>query len=186
MTTEIDLGMYSASTAARIARIKPQHFQAWAKANLLNPHKVNVGNRLENTYSYDDLLLIRLIVRLKEQSAKPKAIRAALHTMAYMNQGDRHAWKKAQIMVDDGIVVVLFPDKQEWNPIAASKGPQKMAVVFYPELLRDLQNDLVPSDKFKHIEVNPEVLGGSPVIKGTRLSTRAVISVIESGSSISL
>ncbi len=31
------------------------------------------------------------------------------------------------------------------------------------------------------VEVDPEVLGGAPVVKGTRISTRAVASVKESG-----
>lgn len=175
------IGLYSARTAARIARIRPQNFQAWAKANLVQPTKIALGKRFENVYGYDDLLLIRLIVRLKEQGAKTRHIKKALDTIAYMNSGDRNAWKKARIMVSDGFVVVVFPDREDWNPIAASEGPQKMAEVFFPALIKDLQNDLVPQDRFKYIEINPEVLGGSPVIKGTRLSTRAVLSVIESG-----
>ena len=60
------IGMYSAKTAARIARVSSQSFQAWMRANLLRPGKVQVGGRVENTYTYDDLLLIRLIMRLKE------------------------------------------------------------------------------------------------------------------------
>ena len=52
--------------------------------------------------------------------------------------------------------------------------------MFFPELIEELKNELVPSDRFKHIEVDPEVLGGSPTVKGTRLSTSAVMAVIES------
>ena len=53
--------------------------------------------------------------------------------------------------------------------------------MFFPELIDELRNELVPSDRFKHIEIDPEILGGAPVIKGTRISTRAVMSVLESG-----
>lgn len=175
------IGLYSAKTAARIARIPPQSFQAWIRANLLRPRKLLIGTRAENTYTYDDLLLIRLIVRLKDQGAKPKAIRVALDTVEYVSEGDRNAWKRAVMLVDDGMVVAFFPDKENWSPIATSKGPQKMALVFFPDLIGELRDELVPPDRFKHIEVDPEVLGGSPVVRGTRISTRAVISVVESG-----
>lgn len=176
-------GMYSARTASRIARVRPQNFQAWIKANLLRPHSISAGNRRENTYTYDDLLLIRLIVRLKEEGATAKSISKALDTIEYMTDGDCAAWKKSRLLVSDGYVIALFPDPQRgnWNPVAASKGPQKVAEVFSPELIGELQNELVPRDRFRHIEIHPEILGGAPVIKGTRISTRAVMSVLESG-----
>lgn len=62
------VGLYSPRVAARIARIKYQHFQAWAKANLLHPSKLRTGKNTESVYSYTDLLLIRLVVRLKENA----------------------------------------------------------------------------------------------------------------------
>ena len=175
-------GMYSARMVARVARIPSQRFQAWTKSKLLRPYKFSYGKRVENTYTYDDLLLIRLIVRLREQGASAKSIRIALNTVEYMSQGDSTSWKRVGMIVSEGVVVVMFPQevRQEWNPIAASKGPQKMAVVFFPELLEELRNELVPPDRFRHIEVAPDVLGGSPVVKGTRISTGAVMSVLES------
>ena len=174
-------GMYSARTASRIAKVRPQNFQAWIKANLLQPHRVNVGKQGEFTYTYDDLLLMRLIIRLKEEGATAKSIGIALDTIAYMSDGNRNAWKKSHILVADGAVVVILPDKRKWNPIAASRGSQKLAEVFFPELIEELRNELVPSNRFKHIEIDPEIMGGAPVIKGTRISTRAVMSVLESG-----
>ena len=175
-------GMYSARMAARVARVPPQRFQAWMRSKLLRPYKFSYGKRVENTYTYDDLLLIRLIVRLREQGASAKSIRIALNTVKYVSQGDPTSWKRVGMCVSDGVVVVMFPGEEgrNWNPIAASKGPQKMAVVFFPELLEELRNELVPPDRFRHIEVAPDVLGGSPVVKGTRISTSAIMSVLES------
>ena len=175
-------GMYSARVAARVARMPSQRFQAWIKSGLLRPYRFDYGKRVENTYSYDDLLLMRLIIRLQGQGATTKSIRVALNTVAYMSDGDRTAWKQVEMYVSDGLVVVVFPGetRREWNPVAASEGPQKMAVVFFPDLIEELKNELVPPDRFKHIEVDPEVLGGSPIVKGTRISTSAVMSVLES------
>lgn len=176
-------GMYAAKTASRIARVRPQSFQAWIKANLLRPHKANIGDRIENTYTYDDLLLIRLIVRLKEEGATTKSIRVALDTIEYIAGGDRNAWKRARLLVRDGFVMAVLPGSHlpEWNPVAASEGPQKIAEVFFPDLIEELRDELVPGEKYKHIDIDPEILGGSPIVKGTRISTRAVMSVLESG-----
>ncbi len=175
-------GMYSARMAARVARIPSQRFQAWMKSKLLRPYRFEYGKRVENTYTYDDLLLIRLIARLQDQGATAKSIRVALDTIEYMSNGDKRAWQKVTMLVSEGIVAVIFPGEEwaDWNPIAASRGSQKMATAFFPDLVRELQNELVPPDRFKYIDVDPDVLGGSPIVKGTRISTRAVMSVLES------
>ena len=172
--------MYSAKIAARVARVRPQAFQAWQKTNLLRPTKSSHGGRVENTYTYDDLLLMRVIVRLKEQGIKPKAIRTALETIEQMSDGNRLAWKLVSMYVHQGLIVVVLPNNELWNPVAASKGPQKMAAVFFPELMEELKRELVP-ERFRHIDLDPEVLGGAPTVKGTRISTLAVASVLESG-----
>ena len=181
MTDSFRIGLYSSRVAARIARIRYQSFQAWSKAGLLARVRVETGGkRAESVYTYKDLLLIRLIVRLKAEGARPKSIKAALDTIALVSDGDPDAWMRTTLLVTDGIIAVVFPGKPEWNPMAASKGPQKMAVVFFPELIEQLRHDLVPPDQFPHVDVNPEVLGGAPVVKGTRISTRAIVSVKES------
>ncbi len=180
---EFGVGLYSPKVAARVARIKYQSFQAWAKAGLLRGTRIPIGKRGESTYTYYDLLLIRLIVRLKEQGTRPKQIKTALNTIELVSGGDPSAWLKAIILFDleSRVVVAVLPEDREWNPIAASKGPQKMAVIFFPELIQQLRDELVPPDQFPRVEVDPEVLGGAPVVKGTRISTRAIVSVKESG-----
>jgi uncharacterized protein (DUF433 family)/DNA-binding transcriptional MerR regulator len=180
-TMGFGVGAYSPSVAARVARIEYQNFQAWAKANLLHPTPVAFDAKRENIYTYRDLLLIRLIMRLREKGVRTKEIKAALETIEMMSGGDRDAWMKATIIVTDGVVAVFFPDKPEWNPVAAALGTQKMAVVFFPNLINELKEELLPADRFPYIEIDPEVLGGAPVIKGTRITTRAIASVRESG-----
>jgi uncharacterized protein (DUF433 family)/DNA-binding transcriptional MerR regulator len=181
MTIGFGVGLYSSRVAARVAGIRYQNFQAWAKANLLVRHKFQFDSLEESIYSYKDLLLLRLIAKLKERGIKPKAIGVALDTVQMMANGDRDAWLRATICVTDGMVVVFLPERPEFNPIAASKGPQKMAVVFFPSLIEDLKRELIPIDRFPFVEIDPNVLGGAPIVKGTRLTTRAVASVSETG-----
>lgn len=178
---QFGVGLYSPRVAARVARISYQHFQAWAKAGLLYAAKIPVGKKSESIYTYHDLLLIRLIARLKDQGIRPKNIKTALDTIRFMSGGDRDAWLRATIYVTDGVIVAILPEKPVWNPIAVSHGPQRMAVVFFPELIAELKEQLVPHERFPYIEVDPAVLGGAPVIKGTRVSVKAVLSVLEAG-----
>lgn len=181
MATEFGVGLYSPKVAARIARVKPQQFQAWARGNLVHGERFKFGKKTERVYSYNDLLLIRLIVRLRDKGLRYQKINKALDTIRLMSGGDPKAWLKATIYVDANLIVALLADRHEWNPMAVSQGPHKMAVVFFPELVKELETELVPPARFPHVEVNPEVLGGAPVVKGTRIPTRAIALVKESG-----
>ena len=173
-------GFYSPRVAAKVARIRYQNFQAWAKASLLHPNKVRIGKREESVYTYADLLLIRLILRLRQQGVRPKAIKTALKTITAIAEGDPYAWMKATMYVESGMIVVVFPDREDWNPIAASKGTQKLSLVFFPELREELEHELVPPERFP-FEIDPQVLGGMPVVRGTRVSTRSIAEVAASG-----
>ena len=55
-----------------------------------------------------------------------------------------------------------------------------MALIFFPELIAELNQELVP-EQFELIDVNPNVLGGAPVVKGTRISTSTISAVREFG-----
>ena len=180
MTTGFGVGLYSPRVAARVARIRYQNFQAWAKANLLVGYRFEIGRYSETTYTYKDLLLLRLITRLREQGIKPKAIRVALETIVMMAEGDKDAWMRSIMYVTDGMIAAILPAKPDWNPIAPSKGPQKVAAVFFPKLIQDLKTELVPV-RFTRVEIDPEVLGGAPVVKGTRITTRAIGSIVDAG-----
>jgi uncharacterized protein (DUF433 family) len=174
-------GLYSPRIAARVARVRYQSFQAWSKANLLHPaFQIPLGKRKENVYSYYDLLLIRLIRRLREKGFRTKTIKKALDVISAMSGGDPYAWTKATICIDVDIIVAFLPEQPEWNPIAASKGTQKMEVVFFPELLEELKRELVPK-RFRYVEIDPQVLAGTPTVKGTRIPTRAVFVVAQGG-----
>ncbi len=175
-------GMYTPKMAAQIARIRYQNFQAWAKANLIHGSKFAVGKKQETYYSYRDLLLIRFIVALRSHGISARAIKTALDTVASLSSGERDAWMKWTFYVTNGLVVAIPPttDTHIPSPLAISKGPQTMALVFFPELISKLREELIPA-KFKYIDIDPEVLGGMPRIKGTRIPTGAVTAAFESG-----
>ncbi len=170
-------GLYSAKVASRIAKIRYQNFQAWAKVNLLHPtFQIQWDKKTESIYSYYDLLLIRLVKRLRDKGFRTKVIKVALDTVSAMSGGDPLAWTRSTIVINANMIVAYLPEKPEWNPIAASKGPQRIEVVFFPELIEELKRELVPA-RFRYVEIDPQVLSGFPVIKGTRIPTALVYSI---------
>lgn len=176
--THFSQGLYSPKIAAHIAQIRYQNFQAWAKGNLLHAlFQIRKGKRLENVYTYYDLLLIRLIKRLRDRQFSTRTIKVALDAIYMLSGNDPYGWTKCTIVVCDRVIAVKVPDKPEW-PIAASRGTQKMEVVFFPELIEELERELIPP-RFRYVEIDPEILGGTPVIRGTRIPTNIIHEMIE-------
>ena len=176
--TDFGQGLYSPKIAAHIAQIRYQNFQAWSKANLLHPiFKIRKGKRLENVYTYYDLLLIRLIKRLRDRQFPPKVIKVALDAIYMLSGNDPYGWTKCTIVVSNRVIAVKVPEKPEW-PVAANRGTQKMEVVFFPELMEELEKELIPP-RFRYVEIDPKILGGTPVIKGTRIPTNIIHEMTE-------
>ncbi len=80
-----DKGLYSPKTAARVARVKYQVFQACAKASLMHSsYQIVKGKKVENVYTYYDLLFIRLVKRLRDKGFTTKKIKTALKVIQTM------------------------------------------------------------------------------------------------------
>ena len=174
-------GLYSPSDIVRIAKVRPQVFQAWIKAGLLNPPvTLHAGGKSHNVYTYRDLLLIRLIVRLREKGFPVGKIKQALDNIVAAAGGDPGAWLQATIYADKDLIAAILPGTTAGAPFSASQGAQTLAVALLPELLEELERDLVPK-RFRLVRIDPEVLAGAPVVAGTRVPTQAVLLTRRSG-----
>ena len=174
-------GLYSPSDIVRIAKVRPQVFQAWIKAGLLSPPvALHARGKSQNVYSYRDLLLIRLIARLREKGFPVGKIKQALDNIVAAAGGDPGAWLQAIIYADKDLIAAILPGDTAGAPFSASQGAQALAVALLPELLEELERDLVPK-RFQHVRIDPEVLAGAPVVAGTRVPTQAVLLTRRSG-----
>ena len=174
-------GLYSPGDIVRIAKVRPQVFQAWIKAGLLNPTvRIAAGKRAQNVYSYRDLLLIRLIVRLREKGFPVGKIKPALDNIVAAAGGDPCAWLESSIYADKDLIAAILPGSPAGAPFSASQGPQTLAVALFPELVEELERDLVPK-RFQQVKIDPEILAGAPVLAGTRVPTQAVLLTRRSG-----
>jgi uncharacterized protein (DUF433 family) len=87
---------------------------------------------------------------------------------------------QAIIYADKALIAAILPGDTAGAPFSASQGAQTLAVALLPELLEELERDLVPK-RFQHVRIDPEVLAGAPVVAGTRVPTQAVVLTRRSG-----
>ena len=119
-------GLYSPGDIVRIAKVRPQVFQAWIKAGLLIPTvRITAGKRAQNVYSYRDLLLIRLIVRLREKGFPVGKIKRALDNIVAAAGGDPGAWLESSIYADKDLIAAILPGVRPAPRSPRRKGPRR-------------------------------------------------------------
>ncbi|MPZ88493.1 MAG: DUF433 domain-containing protein [Nitriliruptorales bacterium] len=171
--------------AAALSGASVRRLRYWARSHgrrgpLLRPES---RHALPALYSFRDLLALRMFVYLREdEDASLQRIRRALDTLTRLGDG-RHpagyrlaAAGRAILWVPehgDPVDVVVAPGQQAWTFVRED--------VLGPFRDRRGQEVLALREPCEHVSVNPEVLGGYPVVKGTRVPYDAVAGLVRDG-----
>lgn len=168
-------GFYTASEAARIAKVPRSTVDYWAETDLVVPTQRKARPRL---YSFEDLRDLVVANTLREQGAGVRDQRAAL---AYVREvGDTDRLAKANFAVYEGELV--YVQEEDGRPVAPHKRGQyflRMREVF--DALGVEGDELTVLYPAERITIDPEVRGGTPVIQGTRIPAALIAEMSTEG-----
>lgn len=167
------IGYYTPSELARLAGVSPQRIGQWARYGIILPSI----SRQPNVYSYADAGEAVLAHYLIEQGLSPGDVRQVVHGL----RAEYGPWPLASApLKHDGKLALIQRDDGLYDAVTA--GEQKVM----PETLfslRDLRDALSRGGWVsyktprKHIEVDPDLHSGDPVVRGRRITTRRVASI---------
>jgi uncharacterized protein (DUF433 family)/DNA-binding transcriptional MerR regulator len=147
---------------------------------LLEPEAKRGGRYL---YSWADIVAVRSIVYLRQVRSLPR-IRKAVETLRRLDEHDwEHLARYSLATTGDSIVVVT--PKGEVLDVDAQPGTV-MDPILLGDVLRGFRTDAgrdVPALRTPkpHLSVDPGVLGGYPVVVGTRVPYDVVASLADDG-----
>ena len=133
-------------------------------------------------YSYADLTLIRVLKALRDKHLSFISAGNALRHLYSRLGPPSKGWANERVYVVDGHIYADRPD--EWAVTDATGLGQKVAEVMFGDLfeeLRDLEEGaslIVPTEFRNSVQIDPAIMGGEPVIRGTRLPTAAVATML--------
>jgi uncharacterized protein (DUF433 family) len=178
-------GFYSTSQVSRLARIPLSTLYVWKSHGVIKPSIQLKDKDLValDGYSYADLTIIKILRALREDQIDLSSAGIAL----------KHLWERlgppSRGWADTHIYLVgnrIFAEKSdEWETTSATQFGQKIETRLFGEFFQDLENQeekgsiLVPKDFRAYIEINPKVMGGQPVVVGTRVPT-SILSILKS------
>jgi uncharacterized protein (DUF433 family) len=97
-------------------------------------------------------------------------------------------WAAAHIYIVGNRIFAEQPD--DWGITLASQYGQTVEPRLFGSLFEDLrrlepdQSFVVPSEFWGYVNINPEIMGGLPTLKGTRVPTETVARLFTQGTSI--
>lgn len=177
-------GFYSTSQVSRLARIPVSTLYEWRRRGIIRPSLefVEGGLVADEGYSYSDLTLVRIIKALRDKHLDfDSAAKAIRHLYDRLGPPDR-GWANEKVYVIGNRIYVDKPD--EWQVTDATELGQKVMEVLFGDLFDELREGdkeasiIVPPQYRKYVQVKPNVMGGEPVVRDTRIPTATLIALL--------
>ena len=177
-------GLYSTAQVSRLARIPVSTLYEWRRRRIIRPSMqlVTKGLVADEGYSYSDLTLIRILKALRDKhldfDSAARALRHMYERLGPPNMG----WANEKVYVVGNRIYVDKPD--EWEITDATELGQKVMETLFSDLFEELRemdeeaSIIVPPQFRKYVQVKPEIMGGEPVIRDTRIPTGTIVALL--------
>lgn len=170
-------GFYSTAQVSRLAGVPVATLYEWRRRGIVRPslQLVQAGLVADEGYSYADVTLIRVLRALRERRLTFDSAGNALRHMYERLGPPSRGWANERVYVVGNRIYVDRPD--EWGATDATELGQKVEPVLFGDLFEELReldegaSILVPPEFRAYVQINPQIMGGEPVIKNTRLPT---------------
>lgn len=178
-------GFYSTRQVSRLAGVPLRTLYEWKRRKIIRPSLQLVQHDLvaDEGYSYADLTLIRIIKALRDKQLDFDSAGIALrHLYERLGPPDR-GWANEHVYVVGNRIYVDRPD--EWAVTDGTELGQKVMEVLFGDLFDELRETdegasiIVPPQFRKYVQVKPNVMGGEPTIRNTRIPTATVVALLE-------
>ncbi|MBA7619221.1 hypothetical protein ES703_26558 [subsurface metagenome] len=183
-------GFYSTPQVSRLARVPLSTLYDWKSRGIIRPSILLKDNDLVvlDGYSYADLTIIKILRALREDQIELSSAGIALKHLWERLGPPSRGWADAHVYL---VGKRIYAEKQdEWETTAATQFGQKVEPRMFGDLFQELKEQeeegsiLVPRDFRAVVEINPEVMGGQPVVRGTRVPTSILATLKAKGKSI--
>jgi uncharacterized protein (DUF433 family)/DNA-binding transcriptional MerR regulator len=171
---------YIAATLSGASLRQLQYWRSGGEHALFVPELPKAGGRV--LYSFRDVVGLRTFVYLRE-AVSLQRIRKAVENLREL--GNSEHLSQYQLVVAGKSIVLVEPGHDAAVDLVEWPGAQRFTVtlgdVFAP--FENQRGDLVV-DLFhprEHVVVDPEILGGYPVVEGTRVEFDLVASLVRDG-----
>ncbi len=171
-------GFYTATQVARLAKIPARTLYDWQARGIIVPSlQIEDAGKVIEGYSYADLTIARMIRALREKRIDFKSASLAFHHMYERLGPPSGGWSDSTVYFVGKQVFADLSD--EWSVTTATLGGQRIETRLFGDFFEELRlselraggSILVPVEFQDAVDIDPDVMGGEPVVRGTRVPT---------------
>lgn len=184
-------GFYSTSQVSRLARVPLRTLYEWKQRGIIIP-SVEVLNEQDDVvdegYSYADMTIIKIMRAASGGRLELKSLQATLRHLFERLGDPSQGWADANVYLVGNRVYAEKPD--EWDVTVATQFGQKADRALFGDMfsvLRELEEPgaiLIPEEYRPYVQINPDVMGGEPVVKHTRVPTAVLAMLRKKGKTL--
>ena len=179
-------GFYSTTQVSRLAGIPRRTLYDWKKRGIVTPSVQFIDGEqvVDEGYSFADLAIIKLMRGLRTKRLNLRSVVAALrHLYERFGPPTREGWTDTHVYIVGKDVYAQGQD--EWDTTVANKHGQRAETLVLGGLCEEEAAILIPKGFELYVEIDPNVMGGQPVVKGTRILTSTIAMMSDQGASLS-
>lgn len=177
-------GFYTTAQVSRLSGVPVATLNEWRRRGIIRPslQLMEAGLVADEGYSYADVTLIRVLRALRSRQLDFDSAGIALRHMYERLGPPNRGWANERVYVLGNRIYVDRPD--DWKATDATKLGQKVAEVFFGDLfeeLRELEEGasiLVPPKYQRYVQIDPNIMGGEPVVRDTRVPTSVLMTML--------
>ena len=182
-TVDTAKGFYTLQDASRLSRIPESVVRKWRPIVKPSLALSTFGGKETFGYTFDSLVLLRLIRRLRESSISlPRSVNA-VHLFVDMFGAPGPNWANGRFF-RTGSELLVRDIRSKDVVEAARRQYATRGVLFdadFSQFKDRLDVLLVPERFARRVEIDPEIMDGHPVVKGTAIETSVVAALRDKG-----
>lgn len=173
-------GFYTTLDVARLVQVPSRTLYEWQRRKIIKPSLELEGDdgKTIQGYTYADLVLIRILRALREDKIDFTSAAIAIdHLFARLGPPSR-GWADAHVYFRGKRIYAWKPD--DWDVTEATAMGQKVETRAFGDVFPELHrieegiSIVVPEEYWGHVDIDPRVKDGQPVVHGTRIPTSAL------------
>jgi uncharacterized protein (DUF433 family)/DNA-binding transcriptional MerR regulator len=176
-------GVYSSRLTAKLAGVSLRQLRYWVKKELISPGSYDAPYRGRDLFAYPDIVQARVIGRMRDAELPLQRISKAVAWLRNVMQSQSDWHTKTMITDGKDVFVMLGPHEAETYSVVTQPGQAVIKIS-----LGDIAAELTKAGELlglgDHLDADPAVLGGTPVIRNTRVPTSLVHQLLGEGQSV--
>ena len=173
------LGFYTSAEASRVAQVPLWTVHFWRRSGIVIPSVewIDEREKIHIGHTFETVVFLRLIRLLREKEITLFTSVKAVKLLRERFGPPSKKWADVKIWVDQKDVYV-YDSRDGWDSTVVTKDHQKLAEFLFGEEFVQLKDRadalLIPEQFLEHVEIDPSIQNGLPIILGTSVLTSLV------------